>query len=47
MIAAPVDGDTLPPLDELVARIPAPVREILDDLFRARFTTVRRVPPVS
>jgi hypothetical protein len=34
----------LPPLDELVNRIPAEVREALDDLFRVRFTTVRRVP---
>jgi hypothetical protein len=41
------DADTnkpLPPLDELVKRIPAEVRETLDDLFRARFVTVRRVP---
>jgi len=34
----------LPPLDELVARIPHAVREALDDLFRAKFTTVRQVP---
>ena len=34
----------LPPLDELVKRIPPQVRETLDDLFRARFTGVRRVP---
>ena len=34
----------LPPLDELVKRIPPQVREALDDLFRARFTGVRRVP---
>ena len=34
----------LPSLDELVKRIPAPVRETLDDLFRAKFTGVRRVP---
>lgn len=34
----------LPNLDALVARIPPEVRETLDDLFRARFTTVQRVP---
>lgn len=39
-----VDPKALPPLDELVNRIPADVRETLDDLFRARFTTVRRLP---
>lgn len=38
------DGKALPQLDELVKRIPAEVREALDDLFRARFVTVRRVP---
>ena len=37
-------GPPLPPLDELVARIPAPTRELLDELFRARFLTVRRIP---
>jgi hypothetical protein len=37
---APAD---LPPLEQLVARIPAEVREALDDLFRAKFTRVRRV----
>jgi hypothetical protein len=34
----------LPPLDDLVKRIPADVRETLDDLFRARFTTVKKFP---
>ena len=33
----------LPPLEELVQRIPAETRDLLDELFRARFTTVRRV----
>lgn len=33
----------LPPLDELVNRIPAEARELLDELFRARFVAVRRV----
>jgi hypothetical protein len=35
----------LPPLDDLVARIPEEVRHTLDDLFRAKFTAVRRVYP--
>lgn len=34
----------LPPMDELVQRIPAPARELLEELFRARFVTVRRMP---
>jgi hypothetical protein len=33
----------LPKLDELVNRIPVETRELLDELFRAKFTTVRRV----
>jgi hypothetical protein len=39
-----VDPKSLPPLDELVRRIPADVREALDELFRAKFVTVRRLP---
>ena len=34
----------LPPLDQLVGRLKPEVREVLDELFRARFTGVRRVP---
>jgi hypothetical protein len=30
-------------LDELIQRVPASVREALDDLFRAKFTSVRRL----
>jgi hypothetical protein len=30
-----------------VKRIPPEVREVLDDLFRAKFTAVRRVPKKS
>ena len=33
-----------PPLAELVDRLSPAVREVLDDLFRVKFTTVRRVP---
>ncbi len=39
---APTTGARLPPLEELVERVPAEVRGILDDLFRAKFTKVRR-----
>ncbi|MBL9214347.1 MAG: hypothetical protein JNG83_02605 [Opitutaceae bacterium] len=38
------NGAPLPPMDELVNRIPAPVREAMEELFRARFVTVRRLP---
>ena len=38
------DAKALPALNELVERIPREVRDALEDLFRARFTTVRRIP---
>lgn len=38
------DTKPLPDLDSLVARIPAGVREQLEDLFRAKFSKVTRVP---
>ncbi|MBP6508311.1 MAG: hypothetical protein KA257_12170 [Opitutaceae bacterium] len=34
----------LPALDELVKRIPAEVREAMDEHFRAKFVKVQRVP---
>jgi hypothetical protein len=40
--AAPSD---LPPLEELVQRIPAELRATLDELFRARFTRATRAAP--
>ncbi len=40
-----IDPKALPPLEELVKRIPPEVLETLDDLFRAKFTAVKRVPP--
>jgi hypothetical protein len=43
-VAVDTDAIPLPSLDELVQRIPADVREALDDLFRAKFTTVQRIP---
>lgn len=42
--AEEAEPGNLPQLDELVARIPADVRETLEDLFRARFVAVKRVP---
>lgn len=41
---APEAAEDLPSLDALVARVPAPLRAALDDLFRAKFTRARRLP---
>lgn len=38
------DSKALPPLNELVERIPAEVRDTLEELFRARFVNVKRMP---
>ena len=43
-VADDSEAKPLPPLDELVQRIPAEVRDTLEDLFRARFVSVKRVP---
>jgi hypothetical protein len=43
----PTDLSPLPSLDELVQRIPAEARAALDDLFRAKFSSVRRVSKKS
>ena len=40
----PEEKDELPPMEDLVKRIPAPAREVLEELFRARFVTVKRIP---
>lgn len=46
--AALVIGDKLPPLEELVGKVPAELLGLLDDLFRAKFTGVRKFAvPVS
>lgn len=37
-------AEPLPKLDALIEKIPPDVRETLDELFRARFTSVQRVP---
>ncbi len=42
--AEEVETVPLPALEELVKRIPADVRSNLEDLFRARFVAVKRVP---
>jgi hypothetical protein len=46
-VGAPAAGEPvpekLPSLDELVRRVPPNVRELLDDMFRAQFSTVRRL----
>ncbi len=39
------DGQALPDLDGVIAAIPAAVRDTLEELFRAQFTLVRRIPP--
>lgn len=36
--------EPLPKLDECVQRVPADAREALEELFRARFVSVKRVP---
>ena len=45
---SPAQGDErtvpLPPMDELIQRIPASTRELIDQLFRAKFVTVKRMP---
>lgn len=43
-MADETEAAPLPALDSLVQRIPPHVRETLDDLFRARFVAVKRVP---
>ena len=40
-------GNPLPTLDELVKRISPDARELMDELFRAKFTTVKRVPKTA
>lgn len=38
------EAKPLPTIEELVERIPAGVRDMLEDLFRAKFVNVQRVP---
>lgn len=41
---APEESGELPPMEDLVKRIPMPTRDLLEELFRAKFVTVKRVP---
>lgn len=41
---AAAEKRNLPALDELIGRIPAEVRDTLEDLFRVKFVKVARVP---
>jgi hypothetical protein len=38
------DTKSLPPMADLLKRLSPDIRETLDELFRAKFTTVRRTP---
>ncbi len=42
---AAIDPKALPSADQLAAKLSPEVREVLDDLFRAKFTNVRKVSP--
>ena len=42
--APPEEKGDLPPMEDLVKRIPAPARAAMEELFRARFVTVKRIP---
>lgn len=43
-VAAEEAPAKLPAIEDLVQRIPAETREALDELFRARFVRVQRIP---
>lgn len=49
VVAAVVDDDKgeLPPMEDLVKRIPAQARDLMENLFRARFVTVKRIPKTA
>lgn len=40
----PVERGDLPPMEDLVKRIPMPTRDLMEELFRAKFITVKRIP---
>lgn len=42
--APPEEKGDLPPMDDLVKRIPMAARDLIEELFRARFVTVKRIP---
>lgn len=45
--AETLDGGPLPKLDDMIAQVPADLQEKMDDLFRAKFQSVRRVPEAT
>lgn len=45
--APPEEKGSLPPLEDLVKRIPMPTRDLMEELFRAKFVTVKRVPQAA
>lgn len=42
--ASPEDKGDLPPMEDLVNRIPKAAREALEEHFRPRFVSVKRIP---
>ena len=40
----PEEKGDLPPMEDLVKRIPGSTRDLVEELFRARFVTVKRMP---
>ena len=46
-VESPEEKGELPPMEDLVKRIPAPARELMEELFRARFVTVKRMPKAA
>ena len=42
--APPEEKGSLPPMEDLVKRIPMPARDLMEELFRAKFITVKRMP---
>jgi len=45
--AETLDGPPLPKLEEMIATVPADLQEKMDELFRAKFQSVRRVPAAT
>ena len=39
-----VEKGDLPPMEDLVKRIPMPAHDLMEELFRAKFITVKRIP---
>lgn len=43
----PEEKGELPPMEDMVKRIPVATRDLLEELFRARFVTVKRLPKAA